>query len=120
MLLARVIVVVLVAVLFACSAEPPQKFTVMETKDLSYGGTKRMQWKVLLHVTQMPPEQDLKDLFLLAAKDEKYKWDFFYLRAYLPGMSILHGSFAHADFTPSGMQRFSWDKNVEWSPPDRR
>ncbi len=83
---------------------PP--FRILERRDVSYPGTRRMTFRVELDVQEVPSERDMCDTARAIWQNGNTRWDEFTVWLYLPGMNTHSLAYVTAEFRPWGLISF--------------
>jgi hypothetical protein len=103
---AYTLIVVLLVCASAFGAEP-YPYRLMDKQDTSYGGTKRMVYRVYLNTQTLPDHERMKATAKQAWQDGNRKWnEFIVLMIFGQLKDFNAGAYGIAKFTPSGMIDF--------------
>lgn len=89
-------------------------FKIVKKEDHSYPGTSRMTYRVLLNVTKIPQEQEIKDVAFSLWQDDNKSWKEFTVFLYLTEMDTDDIAYGIANFTPSGLKDFNINEFALW------
>lgn len=90
-------------------------YKIVKKEDQSYRGTSRMTYRVLLNVTEIPQEQEVKDVAVSIWQDGNKSWKEFTVFLYLPEMNTNSMAYGIANFTPSGVLDFNVQEYALWN-----
>jgi len=96
----------------ASSIAGGMKYKVVEKKDISYQGTPRMTYRGVIKTEVLPTESNLKETALGIWKNGNRGWKEFTIFIYLPDTDTQSVAYAIAEFRPSGLKEFKFNK---WS-----
>jgi hypothetical protein len=82
------------------------KYKIVKRKDVSYQGTSRMTFRIVLNVSRIPTEKEMKDTATEIWEDGNKSWAEFTVFMYLPDMNTNDMAYAVAEFRRSGMKEF--------------
>lgn len=85
------------------------KYTVVEKQDVSYLGTPRMVFRVVVKTNRIPSEAQLKDIAISLWKDGNKHWKEFTVFMYLPYMDTHSVAYGIGRFVPQGLKEFEID-----------
>ncbi len=85
-------------------------FEIVDRKDVSYVGTSRMSFRVVMKVDKIPDEPMLKALARHIWESGNRGWRELTVFLYLPNMDTQSVAYAVAEFSPKGMQELSVNK----------
>lgn len=83
------------------------KYDVVMRQDISHALARRMAYRVLLQVKDMPTERAMRDLVQTIWKNGNQNWDEFTVWLYLPDMDTNSLAYVTAEFRPTGLKEFS-------------
>ncbi len=86
--------------------KPTLQYTIVGKNDVSYAGTPRMTNRVVLKVTKIPTEQQMKDVATAIWKNGNKSWKEFTVFIYLPDMDTDDIAYGVAEFRPNGLKEF--------------
>lgn len=86
------------------------EFEIVDREDVSYVGTSRMSFRVVMKVDEIPAESMLKALAQHIWESGNRGWKEFTVFFYLPNMDTQSVAYSVAEFSPRGMQRLSVNK----------
>lgn len=104
------------------SVEEHQRLTyrIVERQDISYAGTPRMVFRVLVDVNTVPLDNQLKQISMRIWEKANGRWKEFTVFIYLPDMDISHVAYAIAEFRPQGLSSFKVQDSAlygtRWKP----
>jgi len=81
-------------------------YTIVKTKDISYAGTPRMVYRVVLDVEDFPLEVEIKRIARRIWENGNKHWKEFTVFMYLPSMDSNGAAFVVAEFRPDGLKEF--------------
>ncbi len=84
----------------------PLKYTVVERQDISYLGTPRMVFRVVVETNRIPSEAELKEIAIQLWRDGNKHWKEFTVFMYLPYMDIHSIAYGIGEFRPQGLKEF--------------
>lgn len=90
-------------------------YKIVKKEDQSYRGTSRMTYRVLLNVTEIPQEQEVKDVAVSIWKDGNKSWKEFTVFLYLPEMNTNSIAYGITNFTTSGLKDFNVQEYALWN-----
>lgn len=90
------------------SVEEHQHLTyrIFERQDISYAGTPRMLFRVLVDVNTVPADNQLKQISRRIWEKADGRWKEFTVFIYLPDMDISSVAYAVVEFRPEGLASF--------------
>jgi len=86
------------------------KYRIVEKKDISYRGTSRMTFRVVI-TNKAASKNQMKATAIQIWKNENKGWDEFTIFMYLPGMDTQNAAYGIAEFRPNGLLEF---KTNDW------
>ncbi len=88
------------------------KYQVVKRKDISYLGNPRMAFRVILRVSRIPTEEQMKRTAIHIWQKGNKRYKVFTTFLYLPDMDTSGFAYAVAEFTPHGMKEFTTQKEA--------
>ena len=82
------------------------KYRIVAREDVSYAGTPRMVFRVVVNVDQIPSGAQLKKAARQIREDGNTHWKEFTVFTYLPDMDTGNVAYAVAEFRPYGLKEF--------------
>ena len=82
------------------------KYQVVKRQDISHATARRMAYRVLLQVKDIPTERAMRHLVQTIWKSGNQGWDVFTVWLYLPDMDTNSLAYVTADFRPTGLKEF--------------
>lgn len=94
------------------------EFEIVDREDVSYVGTSRMSFRVVMKVDRIPAESMLRTLAQHIWENGNKGWKEFTIFLYLPNMDTQSVAYSVAEFSPKGMLSLSVNKfsllGTEW------
>jgi len=82
------------------------KYTIVDKEDISYAGTPRMVYRVVIEVEKIPANEQLEKIALQIWKNGNKDWKEFTVFMYLPDMDTKLAAYGVAEFRPQGLKEF--------------
>ncbi len=82
------------------------KYEIVDKEDISYQGTPRMVYRVVVQVNQKPSENELKKTAKQIWKKHGKGWEEFTVFIYLPGMDTNDAAYGAGEFKSYGLKEF--------------
>ena len=82
------------------------KYQIVKKEDVSYRGSSRMVYRIVLDVQQIPSESAMKEVAKSIWKNGNTQWDEFTVFIYLPGMKTNSSAYGVGEFRPDKMLKF--------------
>ncbi len=101
-----VFLVVVIAIVIGLRSEEVLEYTIIETEDISYAGTPRMVYRVVVEVEEIPVAEELEKTALQIWEDGNKDWKEFTVFMYLPDMDTHLLAYAIGEFRPQGLKEF--------------
>lgn len=88
------------------TSKPPLKYQIVKKEDVSYRGSARMVYRIVLDVRQIPSKLAMKEVAKSIWKKGNTQWDEFTVFIYLPGMRTNSSAYGVGEFRPDRMLEF--------------
>ncbi|GMR24928.1 MAG: hypothetical protein BMS9Abin39_0199 [Ignavibacteria bacterium] len=82
------------------------KYKIVNREDVSYGGTPRMVFRIVVNVNRIPSEDQLKKTAKHIWENGNKGWEEFTVFMYLPDMDIKNIAYGVGEFRPNGLKEF--------------
>lgn len=82
------------------------KYRISEKQDVSYPGTPRMVYRVIIDISQLPTENQMRELAKSLWNDGNTHWVEFTVFLYLPNMNTNSVAYGRAEFRQTGLKEF--------------
>jgi len=99
-----VFLVVVIAIVFWSRSGGVLEYTIIEMEDISYAGTSRMVYRVVIEVEEIPVAQELEKTASQIWEDGNKDWKEFTVFMYLPDMDTALVAYGVAEFGPQGLK----------------
>ena len=83
------------------------KYRITKKEDISFMGTSRMVYRIILEVSSVPTEKELKNTATQIWGNGNKTWQEFTVFMYMPEMDIESTAFGVGEFRPNGLLRFN-------------
>ena len=101
-----VFLVIVVAIVVGLRSEEVLEYVIIDTEDISYAGTPRMVYRVVVEVEEIPVAEELEKTALQIWEDGNKDWKEFTVFMYLPDMNTHLLAYAIGEFRPQGLKEF--------------
>jgi len=88
------------------------RYEIAEKKDISFAGTSRMVYRVVLNVTNLPSENEMKATAKSIWENGNRNWGEFTVFMYLPEMDVEWVAYGIGEFRPSGLLEFKINESA--------
>lgn len=82
------------------------QFRIAEKQDVSYAGTTRMVYRIVLTTETIPTKTTMRATAIALWKNGNTSWKEFTVFMYLPGMDYNSMAYGIGEFTPRGLSEF--------------
>jgi len=92
-----------------CQQQKPEgilKYKIVAMEDVSYGGTPRMVFRIIVNVNRIPSEDQLKKTAKYIWENGNKGWKEFTVFMYLPDMDTNNAAYGMGEFRPYGLKEF--------------
>ena len=80
------------------------KYKIVERKDISYPGVRRMVFRVVMEAVKLPSEEQLKKIAIDLWVNGNTVWDEFTVFIYLPNMDTNNIAYGVGEFNQKGLK----------------
>jgi len=105
-----VFLAIVIAIVVGLRSGEVLQYIIIETEDISYAGTPRMVYRVVVEVEEIPVKEKLEKTAIQIWEDGNKDWKEFTVFMYLPDMDTHLLAYAIGEFRPQGLEEFSIQK----------
>lgn len=81
-------------------------YEVIEKKDISFAGTPRMTYRIIVNENELPTEARMRKTVAIIWEDGNKHWSEFTVFMYMPGMDTMSVAYGIAEFGRTGLKDF--------------
>jgi len=101
-----IFLVIVIAIVFGLRSGGVLEYIIIETEDISYAGTPRMVYRVVVEVEEIPVKEKLEKTAIQIWENGNKDWKEFTVFMYLPDMDTHLLAYAIGEFRPQGLKEF--------------
>jgi hypothetical protein len=90
------------------------KYEIVEKKDISFAGTTRMVYRIILKLDRLPSKKELETLSFNIWKNGNQQYSEFTIFSYMPGMDAYSTAFGVSEFKSSGLEYITLNEGALW------